>query len=147
MSARGLTDKQFFSLAEFRYQLRRFLRFSERECRARGLQPQHYQLLVTLRGLPNHLSPSVGTLAERMQLEHHSMVELLDRASEQGLVARKRDARDRRRVSIHLTARGERLTEELAVRHAAELQRMGRDVVAPLLALLRSNSLAEKLRA
>jgi DNA-binding MarR family transcriptional regulator len=139
MPARNLTGKQLLSLAEFRYQVRRFLHFSERECRARGLQTQHYQLLVALLGLPLNKKPTVGVLAERMQLEHHSMVELLDRASQQGLVTRKRDAHDRRRVSIHLTAKGERIAGELAVRHVEELQTAGRDLVAALQPLLRSN--------
>ena len=145
MSARSLTDRQFLSLAEFRYQVRRFLHFSERECRARGLQPQHYQLIVTIRGLPLHKTPTVGTLAERMQMEHHSMVELLDRASQEGLVARKRDARDRRRVAIHLTAKGEKLANELAADHVMELQVVGRNLVAALKPLLRSNEV--RLRA
>jgi DNA-binding MarR family transcriptional regulator len=145
MPARSLTDRQFLSLAEFRYQIRRFLHFSERECRARGVQHQHYQLLVALRGLPLHKSPTVGTLAERMQMQHHSMVELLDRASQQGLVVRKRDAKDRRRVSVHLTAKGQRLAGELARRHVAELQITGRNLTAALEPLLRSNEV--RLRA
>ena len=139
MSARSLTDRQFLSLAEFRYQVRRFLHFSEQECRARGLQPQHYQLIVAIRGLPLHKTPTVGALAERMQMEHHSMVELLDRASRQGLVSRKRDAGDRRRVSIQLTAKGEKLAGELAARHVEELQVAGRKLTAALQPLLRSN--------
>jgi DNA-binding MarR family transcriptional regulator len=145
MPARPLTDRQFLSLAEFRYQVRRFLHFSERECRERGLQHQQYQLLVALRGLPLQKKPTVGTLAERMQMKHHSMVELVDRASQQGLVARKRDATDRRRVSIRLTAKGERLAGELAQRHVAELQITGRNLTAALEPLLRSNEV--RLRA
>jgi DNA-binding MarR family transcriptional regulator len=139
MSARSLTDRELLSLSEFRYQVRRFLRFSEQECRARGLQPQQYQLVVALLGLPTHKNPTVGALAERMQLEHHSMVELLDRASQHGLVTRKRDAHDRRRVSIHLTAKGGKIAAELAARHVEELQSAGRDLVAALQPLLRSN--------
>ena len=139
MSARPLTDRELLSLSEFRYQVRRFLRFSEQECRTRGLQPQQYQLIVALLGLPPHKTPTVGTLAERMQLEHHSMVELLDRASEQGLVTRKRDSQDRRRVAIHLTAKGEKIARELAARHVEELQSSGRKLVAALQPLLRSN--------
>ena len=139
MSARVLTYKQFLSLAEFRYQVRRFLHFSERECRARGLQTQHYQLLIALLGLPPHKNPTVGTLAERMQLEHHSMVELLDRASQHGLVTRKRDPQDRRRVSIHVTAKGERIAGELGARHVEQLQSAGSKLVAALQPLLRSN--------
>src|SRR3954466_6187447 len=67
MSTRNLTVKQLLSLAEFRYQVRRFLHFSERECRARGLQIQHYQLLIAILGLPLSKKPTVGVLAERMQ--------------------------------------------------------------------------------
>src|SRR3954469_18193473 len=109
MAARTLTGRQYRSLAEFRYQGRRFLHFSERESRGFGLQPQHYQLLVALKGLPAEKSPTIGALAERMQLEHHSLVELLDRASHHGLVSRRRELGDRRRVGIHLTAKGEKL--------------------------------------
>lgn len=138
MSARTLTAGQFLSLAEFRYQMRRFLHFSERESRAFGLQPQHYQLLVAIKGLPLGKIPTIGVLAERMQVEHHSLVELLDRASQQGLVSRKRDAGDRRRVGIHLTAKGDRLVEELGSRHVAELQSSGRHLLAALDPLLRT---------
>src|SRR5438067_2497799 len=139
MAARTLTGRQYRSLAEFRYQVRRFLHFSERESRGFGLQPQHYQLLVALKGLPADKSPTVGTLAERMQLEHHSLVELLDRASHHGLVSRRREMGDRRRVGIHLTAKGEKLLAEIASRHVAELQTSGRRLLAALGPLLRSN--------
>src|SRR3954453_12107488 len=108
MSGRALTDRDVLSLSEFRYQVRRFLRFSEQECRERGLQPQQYQLVVALLGLPAQKQPTVGTLAELMQLEHYSMEELLDRASHQVLVSRKRDFLHVRRVAIHLTAKGEK---------------------------------------
>jgi DNA-binding MarR family transcriptional regulator len=136
MHVRSLTDRQFRSLAEFRYQIRRFLHFSEREYRAFSLQPQHYQLLVALKGLPPGMAPTIGNLAERLQLEHHSLVELLDRASQQGLVARRREFGDRRRVGIHLTAKGERFVDQLAARHVAELQSSGRPLVTALRPLL-----------
>ncbi len=136
MSTRALADRQYLSLAEFRYQVRRFLRFSECQSRDFGLQPQHYQLLVALKGLPREKSPTIGTLAERMQLAHHSLVELLDRASEQGLVSRRRESGDRRRVGIHLTAKGDRLVAELAGRHVVELQSSGRHLLAALRPLI-----------
>ena len=144
MSARSLTERQYRSLAEFRYQVRRFLHFSERESRAFSLQPQHYQLLVAIKGLPIGKTPTIGTLAERMQLEHHSLVELLDRASQQGLVSRRRDEGDRRRVGIRLTAKGDRLVAELARRHVAELQTAGRDLKAALEPLLRSEDVRSR---
>jgi len=136
MPARVLTDRQYLSLAEFRYQIRRFLRFSEQQSRAHGLRPQHYQLLIAIRGLPLDQAPTIGNLAERMQLEHHSLVELLDRASQQGLMVRKRDSRDRRRVGVFLTTKGERLAAELAIRHIAELQTAGRRLVTALRPLI-----------
>ena len=64
------------AMAELRYQIRRFLRFSENAARQAGIEPQQHQLLLAVRGLPDALKPTIGVLAERMQLQHHSTVEL-----------------------------------------------------------------------
>ena len=72
----------FKAMAELRYQIRRFLRFSENAAREAGIEPQQHQLLLTVRGLPDNLKPTVGVLAERMQLQHHSTVELIDRLAD-----------------------------------------------------------------
>src|SRR5438067_13119315 len=85
------------ALAEFRYQLRRFLRFSEQTTREMGLEPQQHQLLLALKGLPNGRNATVGDLAERLQLRHHSTVELIDRLAERSLIERTRDETDQRR--------------------------------------------------
>src|SRR5262249_61521492 len=113
------------SQAEFRYQIRKFLRFSERTARAHGIQPQHYQLMLAVRGIPQAMLPTIGALAERMQLEHHSTVELVDRATTKGLVERVQDDRDRRLAVVHLTTKGERGLNELASIHREELGKAG----------------------
>ena len=77
---------EYQALAEFRYQIRRFLRFSEQAARATGLVPQQYQLLLALKGLPNGRKATISELAERLQIKHHSTVELIDRLVKRELV-------------------------------------------------------------
>src|SRR5712692_2945540 len=87
------------ALAELRYQIRRFLHFSEQAARAAGLEPHQHQLLLALKGLPAPGEPaSIGWLAERLQIQHHSAVELVDRLAERGLASRSRAPSDRRQV-------------------------------------------------
>lgn len=99
-----ITDTDYRSLAEVRYQIRRFLHFSEQAARATGIEPQQHQLLLAVRGLDQ---PSISVLAERLQIQHHSAVELVDRLAERGLVLRSRAPSDRRQVLVQLTPRGE----------------------------------------
>ncbi|HVP44783.1 MAG TPA: MarR family transcriptional regulator [Terriglobales bacterium] len=117
------------ALAELRYQIRRFLRFSEEAARAAGLEPQQHQLLLAIKGLPEDRMPTIGTLAERLQLQHHSAVELVDRSVQRGLVRRLRGTSDQRQVFIRLTAKGERTLRDLSVHHRNILREAG-----PLLA-------------
>jgi DNA-binding MarR family transcriptional regulator len=124
-------------MAEFRYQLRRFLRFSELAAPAAGLKPQQYVLLLALRGLPPGTQPTVGALAERLQLRHHSTVELLDRLQRRGLVQRVRGARDRRQMLVRITPRGERVLRRLAQHHRQALRMVGPHLVRALGAVLR----------
>src|SRR5262245_38534659 len=84
-SARGPGLEEYRALAEFRYLVRRFLAFSEAAARAAGLRPQQHQLLLAVKGLPAGMKPTIRVLAERLQLRHHSTVELADRMEEQGL--------------------------------------------------------------
>ena len=116
----SLTEYQ--ALAEFRYQLRRFMRFSEQAARAAGLEPQQHQLMLAIKGLPVDKIASIGELAERMQLQHHSTVELINRMVERGLIERRRDANDQRRVLISLTTYGDELLKELSLLHRTELR-------------------------
>src|SRR6266571_9280941 len=94
------------ALAEFRYQIRRFMRFSEQMARSAGLEPQQHQLLLAIKGLPEGRRAIIGELAERLQLQHHSVVELVDRLEERGFVQRNRDEGDQRRVLVRLTPAG-----------------------------------------
>src|SRR5213594_2451833 len=102
-----LTQADYRALAEFRYQLRRFLRFSEQAARAAGLEPQQHQLLLALKGLPEGKKATIGALAERLQHAHHSTVELVDRLVERGFIQRSRDEADQRQVLVTLTSQGE----------------------------------------
>ncbi len=124
--------KDYRALAEFRYQLRRFLRFSEQMARAGGLEPQQHQLLLMVKGLPEGKSATVGELAERLQIHHHSTVELIDRLVERGLVERQRDEQDQRRVLIHLTVQGEAILHQLSATVKTELRTTGPALVHAL---------------
>ena len=123
---------QYQSLAEFRYQLRRFLHFSEQSARSVGLEPQQHQLLLTLKGLPFGRSATVSELAERLQIRHHSTVELIDRMVDRNLIERSRDENDQRKVIIHLTPHGEKVLRKLSLLHRTELRSSGPDLVRVL---------------
>jgi DNA-binding MarR family transcriptional regulator len=133
-----VTDSDYQALAEFRHQIRRFLHFSEQAVRAAGLEPQQHQLLLALRGLPHTgEAPSIGLVAERLQIQHHSAVELIDRLVDRGLVGRSRAPSDRRQALVHLTPRGEAELEKLATCHLAELRSNCPALVEALKALIR----------
>lgn len=132
----GISPADFQALAEFRYQLRRFTRLSEQAVRAVGLEPQQHQLLLAVKGLPEGKIATVGTLADRLQIEHHSAVELINRLAEKGLVERHRDIADMRRVLVSLTDAGEALLHKLSVYHRAELRSTGSTLVRALKELI-----------
>jgi len=115
----------FKAMAELRYQIRRFLRFSENAARQAGIEPQQHQLLLAIRGLPDNLKPTIGVLAERMQLQHHSTVELIDRLVDRNLLCRLRATDDRRQVLVKLTREGEEFLKTLSLYHLQELQSAG----------------------
>ena len=123
--AKKTNSPDFKAMAELRYQIRRFLRFSENAARQAGIEPQQHQLLLAVRGLPDNLKPTIGVLAERMQLQHHSTVELIDRLVDRGLLCRLRATDDRRQVLIKLTRDGEEFLETLSLHHLQELQSAG----------------------
>ena len=125
MSAARLSLHDYRALADFRYQLRRFLSFSNEAARVAGLEPRQHQLLLAVKGMPEGVEATVGTIAERLQTQHHSTVELVDRMENRGLVRRLRSAGDRRRVLVSLTARGEALLARLSGVHQAEVRSIG----------------------
>ena len=129
----------FRSMAELRYQIRRFLRFSENAARQAGIEPQQHQLMLAVRGLPENLKPTIGVLAERMQLQHHSTVELIDRLADRGFLCRLRSTDDRRQVLVKLTHEGEKFLESLSLHHLEELQTTGPTFVKILQNLIQQN--------
>jgi DNA-binding MarR family transcriptional regulator len=139
---RTLAASDYLALAELRYQLRLFLHFSEQASRKMSLEPQQHQLMLALKGLAPGTRPTIGTLAERMQLQHHSTVELVNRLSAGGLVRRHRDVEDRRQVLLGLTTKGEKVLRELSIGHKAELRTQGPALVAALERVTRPTNLA-----
>jgi DNA-binding MarR family transcriptional regulator len=125
-AARGprVTQAEYEALAEFRHALRQFLRFSEEAASAVGLTPRQHQALLAIRGAPGGAQPSVGDLARRLQVRHHSAVGLIDRLASLGLVRRRPNERDRRQVFVALTARGERLLARLSAAHREEIRHL-----------------------
>ena len=120
-----LDKAQYEALAAFRYALRKFLRFSESAAQAAGITPQQHQALLAIKGFPGRDQVTVGELAERLQLRHHSVVGLIDRLVLEKLVARAPSPKDRRRVLIELTRGGEDTLEKLSALHREQLRRIG----------------------
>lgn len=119
-----ITKAQYVALAAFRYALRQFTHYSEEAAISAGLTPQQHQALLALKGFPGREQITVGELAERMQIRHHSAVELADRLAAEGLVRRKTSKIDRRQVRLTLTARGLAFLERLSASHKEELKRI-----------------------
>ena len=116
-----VSPREYRSLAEFRYQLRRFLHFSEAAAKQAGVEAQQHQLLLAVKATePDHAG--ISYLAERLQLRHNSVVELVDRLERSGLARRKRRATDRRSADVALTPKGEKVLRELSLHHRRELR-------------------------
>jgi DNA-binding MarR family transcriptional regulator len=123
-----ISDREYERLADFRYALRKFLRFSEDAARASGLTPNQHQLLLVVRGWRGSRPPSISDIAERLQLRHHSTVELVQRAVNAGLVSTSPDPLDQRRQQLHLTRAGELNLDALSLMHRAELKQFRRQM-------------------
>ncbi len=130
MTQLSLAD--YRALAEFRYQIREFLHFSERAVQAAGIEKQQYQLMLAIKGMPVGMRPRIRELAHRMQIQHHSAVELINRLEAGGYVRRERAQDDRREVLLALTAKGERVLAELASHHHEQLRTAGPRLSAAL---------------
>lgn len=138
----SLADYQ--ALAELRYQIRRFLYFSERAARDATLEPRQHQLMLALKGLPRGVRPRIGELAERLQIQHHSAVELVNRLAGGGYVRRQRAGDDRREVLLSLTPKGEKVLRELSLHHKAELRMQGPALVNALRRAMRTGKESPK---
>ena len=130
-SSKPVSLRQYRVLADFRYELRRFLRYSEDLTRRHGMTPLQYQILLQVKGYPGGEEATVGGLAERLQAKHHGAVALVSRCEDAGLVRRRISDRDRRAVVVQLTPKGGRLLERLARLHRNELFAIRRRLALP----------------
>lgn len=130
--SKRLTKQDFEELARFRFGIRRYLRFSEETVRRHGLTPQHYQLMLALKGFPGREWATMRELAERLQLRHHSVVELVNRAQKQDLVERAPDPTDARAVRVQLTTSGQQALAQLSPLHRDELRRLDAALTLPI---------------
>ncbi len=133
---RDLRVDQYRALAELRYHIRAFLSFSEEAAHAAGIEPQQHQLLLVLKGLTPPQRPTVGTVAARLFIQHHSAVELVKRSVQRGLVERRTSEEDRREASLRITPAGSRLLHKLSLSHRTELRSAGPALVRSLDALV-----------
>lgn len=142
----SLADGYYRAMAEFRHQIRRFMSFSEEAARAAGVEPQQHLLLLAVRGLPPGSRPTIGALAARLLLRHHSVVELVDRSERMGLVRRAVVPRDRRQVLVELTGKGERLLQRIFVQNRAKLRSQSRELSEALARITRAQQLGSRRR-
>ncbi len=141
-----LSLSDYRDLAEFRQQIRRFLQFSEAAAREHGIEPQQHQALLALKAMPEAERPTIGALAARMMLRHHSAVELVDRMEARRLVARHPNPEDARQVLLRLTRTGEAVLRDLSLAHREELQQTGPELARALQRIL-GESRSEKRQA
>lgn len=141
-----LTMSDYQALAEFRYQIRRFLHFSDQAVETAGLERGQYQLMLAIKGLPHGVRSRIRDIANRMMIQHHSAVELVNRLEAGGYVRRERAEDDRREVLVQLTPKGERVLAELALHHHEELQDAAPSLVAALRRVMTGKK-AELMRA
>ena len=147
MSTGTISSAEFRALAEFRYRIRIYLNGSEEAARNAGLEPQQYMLMLALRGLPPGRESSIRELADRMQLRHHTVVELVDRLERRQLLRRERSRSDRRQVILHLTPRGEKILSKLATQRISELRTAAPILVRALTAVIRSTRAPKNSRS
>lgn len=131
----GVSTEDLRSLAAFRYEIRKFVAFTEATAREAGVEPQQQQLLLALVGLPEGARPTVRTLAERLLLKHHSAVELVRRCVEQGLVTTTHAEDDRRLVLVTATERGRELLTKVSDANRQDLRARRQALIAALSAI------------
>jgi DNA-binding MarR family transcriptional regulator len=136
LKERRVPQTDLRALAAFRYELRCFLAFSEQAAREAGIEPQQHQLLLALGGLPAGQRPNIRTLAERLCVQHHTTVALVDKVEQRGWVLRERSTEDKREVLLRLTDAGSELLQQLSRKHRDQLQNVGPEMLAALGAIL-----------
>jgi DNA-binding MarR family transcriptional regulator len=134
--SRSTKAAEYQALAQFRFLIRQYLDNTEKAARSVGLEPQQYMGMLALRGLPSDEEPTIRSLAERLQIQHHSAVELVDRMERRGLFRRERSTKDRRQVHVFVTPRGEKLLSRLVRHRIAELRVSAPELTHALQAVL-----------
>lgn len=136
MRIQSKTSARYRVLADFRYEIRKFLTFSENAARKAGLEPQQHQALLAIKGLPPHNVATITVLAERLQIIHHSAVELVNRLETRKLIRRSRSTSDRRAVFLNITPSGGKLLRDVTLPHVAELKKEGKKLLRALKSVL-----------
>lgn len=144
--SRSLHGVDYETLAELRYHIRSFLRTREEAARAAGVEPQQYLLLLQVKGVGHDRPATIGALAERLQIRHHSTVQLVDRLVERGMVRRRRSESDRRGVVVEVTPRGEAVLRKLALYSLTELRTAGPALAWTLTRLIGHNGAGRRRR-
>jgi len=132
-----LSLADYRALAEFRYQIRGFLAFSDKAVLGAGLERGQYQMMLVIKGIPEGMRPKIRNLANRLRVQHNSAVELINRLEGGGYVSRERAEDDRREVLLALTPKGEKVLAELALHHHEELQSAAPQLVAALRSVMK----------
>ena len=133
-----VTLADYRALAEFRYELRRYLALSDQAARFAGLHPGQYRFLLILKGLPDGIEPTIGNLAERLGLRHHSTVELVDRLEKRGFIYRERNERHRSFVFVRIAPKGESILRKIVASRKVDLKEAGPVLVKALNTLIKN---------
>jgi DNA-binding MarR family transcriptional regulator len=136
--AHKIAEADYRALAEFRYRIRLFLEMSELASRSVGLEPEQYQLLLAVRGMPRGREATIQALAEQLCVRHNTVVERVDRLARVGLILRTRASDDARVVNVSLRAKGASLLDSLARKRLAELRRSGPELIRALTKVIRA---------
>jgi len=147
LGMKKLSLADYRALAEFRYQIRKFLAFSERAVQTAGLERGQYQLMLTIKGMPEGMRPRIRDLANRLRVQHNSAVELINRMEAGGYVRRERAENDRREVLLALTGKGEKVLAELAFHHHEQLQQSAPRLVLALRSVMKRKQEVLRLAA
>jgi len=133
-----VTLADYRALAEFRYELRRYLALSDQAARFAGLHPGQYRFLLMLKGLPDGIEPTIGNLAGRLGLRHHSTVELVDRLEKRGFIYRERNQRHRSFVFVRIAPKGESILRKIVASRKVDLKKAGPVLVEALNTLIKN---------
>ena len=133
-----VTLADYRALAEFRYELRRYLALSDQAARYAGLHPGQYRFLLMLKRLPDGIEPTIGNLAGRLGLRHHSTVELVDRLEKRGFIYRERNERHRSFVFVRIAPKGESILRKIVASRKVDLKKAGPVLVEALNTLIKN---------